>query len=143
MPYKYLDNIAQADIAFEAWGKNPEEMIISACTATENIMIENINSIYPKEIKNLHIKENSLEMLVFRTIEELIFFKDSEKIFLLPADINLRNKNNYFYLDIIFQGEKINPDRHNPGVDIKGITLHNFKVEQIDNQWKTTVILDI
>jgi SHS2 domain-containing protein len=46
-------------------------------------------------------------MLVFRTIEELIFFKDSEKILLLPSDIIIQEKNNYFFLDIVLQGEKI------------------------------------
>lgn len=143
MPYKYLENIAMADIAFEAWGKTPEEMIVSACNATENVMIENLKSISPTETRHIHIKENSLEMLVFRIIEELIFFKDSEKILLLPSDIIIQEKNNYFFLDIVLQGEKINPDKHNLKTDIKGITLHNFKVEKINNQWKAVVVLDI
>ncbi len=143
MPYRFLDNIAMADVAFEAWGETPREMLMSACNATENIMLENLQSISPVEIKHLHIKENSLEMIVFRMIEELIFFKDSERIFLLPFDILIKEENSSFFLDAILKGEKINPDKHNLGIDIKGITLHRFKVEKTDNQWKATIVLDV
>lgn len=143
MPYRYLENIAMADIAFEAWGKTPEEMIMSACTATENVMIENIQCISPAETRHIHIKEDSLEMLIFRIIEELIFLKDSENLFLLPSNVVMEGKNNDFFLDLTLQGEKINPGKHNLGVDVKGITLYNFKVEKTAGQWKATVVLDI
>ena len=34
MPYRYRDDIATADAAFEAWGDTEEEMIIAAADAS-------------------------------------------------------------------------------------------------------------
>ncbi|NTU48413.1 MAG: archease, partial [Syntrophobacteraceae bacterium] len=45
MPYEFLDDIATADVAFQAWGKTLEEMFVSACEATINVMVSDLASI--------------------------------------------------------------------------------------------------
>ena len=49
MPFHFLEEVATADIAFEAWGENLEETFISAADATMNVIIEELNSIQPRE----------------------------------------------------------------------------------------------
>ncbi len=39
MPYQFVDEIATADIAFEAWGEDLEEMLAAAADATMNVMV--------------------------------------------------------------------------------------------------------
>ena len=45
MTYHYLEDFAIADIAFEAAGKNLEELFIAAADATMNVMVEEIGAI--------------------------------------------------------------------------------------------------
>ena len=45
MPYKYLEEIGTADIAFEATGRDLPELFSDAADATMNVMIDNIDAI--------------------------------------------------------------------------------------------------
>jgi SHS2 domain-containing protein len=40
-------------------------------------------------------------------------------------------------------GEKLDPDRHHPRVDVKAVTLHRFSLQQGEHGWEASVILDI
>jgi hypothetical protein len=42
MPYRFLEDIATADIAFEARGETLEEVFTAAAEATMNVMIESL-----------------------------------------------------------------------------------------------------
>ena len=41
------------------------------------------------------------------------------------------------------QGEKLDPSRHRLRVDVKAVTLHQFRLEKTDRGWETQVILNI
>jgi len=47
MSYEFLEDVAIADIAFRAWGKDLEQLFLTAGDATINVMIENLDSIEP------------------------------------------------------------------------------------------------
>ena len=40
-------------------------------------------------------------------------------------------------------GEKLDMKKHELLVDVKAVSLHNFKVEKTRTKWKTDVILDV
>jgi SHS2 domain-containing protein len=40
-------------------------------------------------------------------------------------------------------GEKLDPERHEQRVDVKAVTLHQFRLQKTDGIWKALVILDI
>src|SRR5438067_7764273 len=82
MPYKYLEDIGTADIAFEATGRNLPELFMSAADATMNVMIENLDAIEPRSTKQIQLKSDAIDMLLFDFLQELIFFKDAEQLLL-------------------------------------------------------------
>ena len=45
MPYKFLEDIGTADIAFEATGRDLPELFTAAANATMNVMIDNLDEI--------------------------------------------------------------------------------------------------
>ncbi|HEY9296088.1 MAG TPA: archease, partial [Phormidium sp.] len=51
MPYEFLEDVATADIAFHAWGKDLEELFIAAGDATLNVMIDNLDAIAQTETR--------------------------------------------------------------------------------------------
>lgn len=143
MPYEFLEDIATADIAFRAWGKNLEELFIAAGDATINTMIDNIEAIAPKEIRTFNLENEDLDMLLFNFLQEIIYYKDSEQLLLRAQHINICQENNKHLLKAITAGETITPEKHQQRVDVKAVTLHRFQLEKTANGWQTFVILDI
>ena len=142
MPYKFLEDVATADIAFEAWGQDLEETFVAAADATLNVMVENLAAIRPRERRGVELENDKLDMLLFDLLQELIYYKDSEKLMLRVSQVRVRTgKPNH--LDAIALGEELDPDRHHPRVDVKAVTLHNFRLENTSEGWRASVILDI
>ena len=143
MPYEFLEDVATADIAFSAWGKTLEETFRSAADATMNVMVEELGAIQPKEKRELRLENDQLDMLLFDLLQELIYYKDSEKLMLRTPHIRIQEKSKPYILEATALGEKLDPDRHHPRVDVKAVTLHRFRLDQTDRGWEAFVILDI
>ena len=143
MTYRYLDNIATADVAFEAWGKSERELFITAADAVLNAMVENPDSVIDRVERIISLQAESLEMLLFQLLGEIIFYKDAEQLFLRVRDVRIENDSDNFIIEAAAFGEKINPSRHELNVDVKAVTLHRFSVEKTDIGWKAIVVLDV
>ncbi len=143
MPYEFLEDIAIADIAFRAWGRDLEETFISASDATMNVMVENLDSIRPRERREFQLQNGALDMVLFDLLQELIYYKDSETLLLRIHEIRIEQKDGQHVLKVIALGEKLDPDRHLTRADVKAVTLHRFQLVKIDLGWKTQIILDI
>ena len=143
MPYEFLEDVATADIAFSAWGKTLEETFRSAADATLNVMVEELGAILPKEKRELRLENDQLDMLLFDLLQELIYYKDSEKLMLRTSQIHIQEKSKPYILEATALGEKLDPDRHHPRVDVKAVTLHRFRLTHTDRGWEAFVILDI
>lgn len=143
MPYHYLDDIATADIAFEAWGKSVGEMFVSAADATMNVMVENLDAIAADEEKILFVEDDAIDLVLFQFLQELVYFKDAESLLLRVKDLDIQSMGKKFSCSAKAYGEKINPDKHMLNVDVKAITFHRFEVKQSERGWEVTVVLDI
>jgi SHS2 domain-containing protein len=143
MPYRYLENIASADAAFEATGKTPEELFTACADALMHVMVENLESIIPERSLEISHDEESLEMLLFGLLEELVYYKDAEQLLLQVKKIHVTAGAEHFKLEALLSGEKINPEKHHLLVDVKAVTLHRFKVVKKNGVWKATVVVDI
>lgn len=89
MPFKYLEDIATADVAFEAWGRTLPEMFVAAADATMNAMVVDLETIEPKEVREVQLESESLDMLLFQLLQELIFYKDAERLLLRVARVEV------------------------------------------------------
>ena len=143
MPFKFLEEMATADIAFEAWGKDLEETFISAADATMNVMVEELNSIQPRERREFRLENDEMDLLLFDLLQELIYYKDSEKLMLRVHQARVKGNSKPYVLEAVALGEKLDPERHHPRVDVKAVTLHHFCLEKTEGGWKALVILDI
>jgi SHS2 domain-containing protein len=143
MPYEFLEDIATADIAFSAWGKDLEETFIAASDATMNVMVENLDSIQPLERRECQLQNEALDMLLFDLLQELIYYKDSEKLMLRIRQIQIKEDDGRYVLKAVASGEKLDTNRHATRADVKAVTLHLFHLVKTDQGWKTQIILDI
>jgi SHS2 domain-containing protein len=143
MPYEFLEDIAIADIAFRAFGKNLEEVFQAASDATLNTMIENLDAIEPKEMRNFTLENDALDLLLFNFLEEFIYYKDSERLLLRTQQIEIEEKDGKYQVSAVTQGEILDPQKHQQRVDVKAVTLHRFQLEKTNDGWTAMVILDI
>ena len=82
-------------------------------------------------------------MLLFDFLQELIFFKDAERLLLRVREIRIEEKEGVYSLKATTVGEPLEAGRHEQRADVKAVTLHGFRVEKIEGGWKASAILDI
>src|SRR6266496_5381291 len=143
MPYKYLEEIGTADIAFEATGRDLPELFTAAADATMNVMIENLDAIEPRETRRIELKNDKIDLLLFDFLQELIYFKDAEQLLLRIREMRIDEKEGAYSLKATTAGEPLDAGRHQQRADVKAVTLHDFRVEKTEGGWKAAAILDI
>lgn len=141
MPYKFFDDVALADVAFESTGKTLEEMFESAALAVTDTMVKDLGTIRRKVKKKISAKADRMDMLLFAFLQKLVFYKDSEQLLFSKFLVKIKKKP--LQVSCAAEGEKIDMKKHDLTVDVKGVTLHNFKVEETKKGWRAQVVLDI
>ena len=143
MPYKFLEEIGTADIAFEATGRDLPELFMAAADATMNVMIDNLDAIEPRETRHIELVNDKLDMLLFDFLQEFVYFKDAERLLLRVRYVRIEERDGKHFLKAEAAGEPLDSARHHQRADVKAVTLHDFSVEKQDDGWKATVLLDI
>ncbi|WP_298269576.1 archease [Geobacter sp.] len=143
MPYRYLEEIATADVAFEAWGASLEEMFAAAADALANVMVADLSSITTVHRVPMDLEHEAVDLLLFDFLQELVFLKDARRLLLRVPNPSISRAGEALILHAVAEGEEIDPQRHDLLVDVKAVTLHRFEVVQRDAAWYATVILDI
>jgi SHS2 domain-containing protein len=143
MSYHYLEDVGTADIALEATGRDLPELFIAAADATMNVMIDNLDAIESRETRQIELSNDDLEMLLFDFLQELIYFKDAERLLLRARETQIDQKGEVYFLKAKVAGERLDDTRHQQRADVKAVTLHGFSVEKHDDGWKAKVLLDI
>ena len=143
MPYRYLEDIGTADIAFEATGRDLPELFIAAADATMNVMIDNLDAIESRETRQIELSSDKIDMLLFDFLQELIYFKDARRLLLRTRETQIDHKNEEYLLKAKVAGEQLDDTRHQQRADVKAVTLHGFSVQKNDSGWRARVLLDI
>lgn len=140
--YKFLDHTA--DVMFVAKAATLPELFEQCALATEETMVD-IAKVKPKVSEKILVEEKTVEQLLFSFLDELVFFKDYKQMMFSKFEIQIQglSTGNGYELKCLAWGEKLDLTRHNPKVDVKAVTMHLFKVEEVPSGWKAQVILDI
>ena len=143
MPYTYLEDVGTADIAFEATGRDLPQLFTAAADATMNVMIDNLDAIESREARQIELSNDNIEMLLFDFLQELIYFKDANRLLLRARETQIDQKGEAYFLKARVAGERLDDARHQQRADVKAVTLHGFSVKKQGSGWKARVILDI
>jgi SHS2 domain-containing protein len=143
MPYRYLEEIGTADIAFEATGRDLAELFGAATDATMNVMIDNLDAIEPRETRQIELSSDEIDMLLFDFLQELIYFKDARRLLLRVREARIEERDGDYLLKAETAGETLDAARHHQRADVKAVTLHGFSVRKENDGWKARVLLDI
>ena len=137
MKYKFLDHTA--DVLFEAYGKDMNELFENSALALEECIVE-LKSLKLKCKHNIKLKSDSIEELLYDFLSELIFIKDTKGLLFKKFKVKINKK---FELNAEGEGEKINRDTRKLVDDAKAVTKHLFEVKQEKNKFIAKVLVDI
>lgn len=143
MPYRFIEDIALADVAFEATGENLDEVFITAAGALLDVMVADRQTVRPKTRKIVTITAESAEMLLFDFLQELIFLKDRDQILLTAQQVQIEAHGELCRLTAVLAGEPMDETRHDLTVDVKAVTMHQFGLTRMPSGWCARVVLDI
>lgn len=143
MPYEFLGEIATADAAFEARADTLEGLFVAAADATLNVMVGDLSAIAETERRAIRVESDAIDMLLFALLQEIIYYKDAERLLLRVPKAAIRREGGRFVLEAEARGEEIDPAKHDLLVDVKAVTLHRYRVEETPQGWEALVILDI
>ena len=140
MPYKFREDIAMADAAVEVSGKELVDVFREAAEATVDVML-NRETMESKKTKRITLENESLEMLLFKWLEEIVFIKDAYNFLGKEFKVKIKEgKMNRFEGEII--GEEIDQKKHELRTDVKAVTMHMLSLKKEKGVWKALVILD-
>jgi len=140
MPFKFLPDVALADIAFEAQSDSVEGLFETCALAITDIMVDP-STLRPAVEKKISLRSVDLDRLLYDFMTELIIMKDVDS--LLFGEYEVKVSDGGTSLEAVARGEAIDRDRHRLRNDVKAVTMHLFGVRHEGKMWKTTVVLDI
>lgn len=138
--HKFLDHTA--DVFFVAKADTLPALFNECALAVEETMVE-VTKVKLKDKVKILGESDKVESLLFDFLDELLFFKDYRQLVFSKFDIDIKESSGKYSLVCQAQGEKIDFSRHEPKVDVKAITMHEFKVEKVKDAWKAQVLIDI
>jgi len=140
MPFKFVEDITIADVAFEATGKDLTELFQSAAQAVIE-SLANPKTVKPEIVKQIKIKEKDVEKLLFNFLEEIVYLKDKDAI--VFNDVKVKVDEKKMEVTAMLTGDNIKPDEQELHQDVKAVTMHYWLVEKKNGKWQATVVLDI
>jgi SHS2 domain-containing protein len=149
MPYRFLEGLTMADVAFEATGRTLEEMFASAADAITNTQMKDSGKLKAKVEKHFTLKAADVERLLHDFLQELIFFKDAELLLFREYELKITEAKggeaagDAYVLSAKAMGEQLDTKKHELLVDVKAVSWHKFKVEKTPKGWKAVVIIDV
>lgn len=140
--YSFLENVAISDIAFEAYGRELNDLFINAAKALFDSMAET-DTVDPVEKRTINFQNEKIEDLLFDFLSEIVFLKDRDGMVFCETDLEIDKNNDTYILSATIYGDHVNPEKQKLGADVKAVTFHMFKVEKTKDGYKATVVLDV
>ena len=139
--YHFLEDVAIADVAFDAWGADLADLLTAAGEATFAVMVD--LAAVPAEMSHrVRLEAPDPEALLFAWLEELIFRKDVDSAVFSRFAVTV-TEGPPLTLDATCTGAPIRRERMPMRADVKAVTYHLFAVDRRGDGWRARVVLDI
>jgi len=143
MSYRYLDDVAISDIAFEAEGLSLAEVFRAAADALAGAMVEDPGAIGGDERAEIRLSAPDAEMLLFDFLSELVYLKDVRGLLLRVLDVEIKRGGDGLVLSARAAGTPVEKLRE-LRADVKAVTMHRFSLKKNeDGRWTARVVLDV
>jgi len=140
MTFRFLPDVALADIAFEAESDTLDGLFATCAMAITDIMVDP-ETLRPSVKREFELSSPDLDRLLYDFMTELIITKDVDSLLFRSFDVKVDPRRTSLIASA--RGEAIDRERHRLRNDVKAVTMHLFGIKKDGKKWKTTVVLDI
>ncbi|MCG3227494.1 MAG: archease [Candidatus Heimdallarchaeota archaeon] len=139
--YNILTEEVKSDFAFEVYSDTLSELFRGAGIAMMEAMVE-VSKIVIKRTWNIEVKSESLELLLYDFLSELVYLKDVDVALFKDYEIEI-NENKEYSLSCKAHGAEIDYENDVLLTDVKAVTMYKFLVEEREKDWYCHIILDL
>lgn len=140
--YRFLDDVAVADVAFRAEGDSLPELFSAATEAVIDSMA-NPRTVGATWTRRIERRDADPAALLFDWLSDIVFWKDADGVVFSGARLVLSQEEGAWRLDGTLIGAKVNPSAQELHDDVKGVTKHLYGLAQANGRWTVTVVLDV
>lgn len=141
--FHFLDDVATADLAFDASGDSLQELFQGATCAVMEALADplTVGSTWRRTIERTD--EDPAELL-FDWLSDLAYWKDAAGVVFNSAHIVLiQLPDGFWKLNGLLWGEPVNGLTQALRADVKGVTKHLYRLGQQGGRWIVRVVLDV
>jgi SHS2 domain-containing protein len=128
-----------ADIGLRMTAATLPELMAEAGRGFSSLIVANLADVQPVEERRIRVTGTEPDYLLFDWLNELVYLLDREHLVFSQFDVELSDAG----LTAICHGERLDRARHQLEHEVKAVTYHDLKVEQLEDAWQAEVILDI
>ncbi|MCI2414643.1 MAG: archease [Candidatus Aramenus sp.] len=136
--FEFFDHTA--DVGIRAYGRTLEEAFENAALAVFEVMTDT-SKVEGRECRDVEIDGYDLENLLYRWIESLLVFYDSELLLFSKFSVKIDQDN--FKLKGRACGEKFDESKHERRTLVKAMTYSEMRIERKDGTYELIFVVDI
>ena len=140
--FRFLEDIAMADIGFEAEGESVEEVF----RGTTQALIESLanpSTVSGRWERAIERSDADLAALLFDWLSEVVYWKDAAGVVFREAPLTLTREGDVWLLRARVIGAPVDQQTQELHADVKGVTKHLYELKQTGSRWKARVVLDV
>jgi SHS2 domain-containing protein len=140
--YRVLDDIAVADLAFEADGDSVEDLFRGATQALIEAMANpvTVRETWERTIRRV---ESDTAALLFDWLSDLVYWKDAAGVVYREVRLTLTRQADEWELQATLLGAPVDPSTQELRADVKGVTKHLYALTEAGGRWTVRVVLDV
>ena len=128
-----------ADVGLRVKSPDLNSLFAESAKGFFSLIVSNLHDVAPRTRVEFHIEGHDLAYLLADWLSELLFTFESRRLLLSKFDVMVGSSG----LQAAAQGETVDENRHVLDHEIKAVTYHALRVEQVNSDWIAEVILDI
>ncbi len=136
-----------ADVLIEAWAPTLEGLLEEMAKAMFEVMTDT-SKVEPRDKVSIEVCGFDLENLLYRWLEELLYYHDSQNLvfskFIIKKVFEREvDGEKEICIEGEAWGEPFDRSKHEPRTVVKAVTYAQMKVWRDGDTWRATTVLDI
>ncbi len=128
----------QADIGIRGFGMTLEEAFGNVARALYSVMVR-IDTVRPLEERTITVSAPDCELLLVEWLNALLALSDIDRMVFSKFDVTIDRT----VLKGSAWGEKLDPRRHEPNVEVKGATYHLLQIRKEGGRYTAQCVVDV
>jgi SHS2 domain-containing protein len=128
----------EADMGVRGFGATAERAFEQAAIAMTAV-ITDPGKVSAEQSVPIHCEAPDPELLLVDWLNALIYEMATRKLLFSRFEVRLTQN----VLDALAWGERLDPRKHGPGVEIKGATYTALRVERTNGEWVAQCVVDV